>query len=129
MKGIVISIVVTAIAFTVLTMAVPQITYTGGPLALVVISALFGVANGLIKPLVKIVSLPVNLLTLGLFGLVINVVLFMGVAWVSDRWFQFGFTIAHWPTLPLTVDTLETALIGSLALSILTAIIGRVVHD
>ena len=129
MKGIVISIVVTAIAFTILTIAVPQIRYDGDLVHLLIIAALFGVANGLIKPVVKIISLPVNMLTLGLFGLVINVVLFMGVAWVSDSYLKFGFTIAGWPTLPLSVDTLELAVLGSLILSILTAVIGRVVHD
>lgn len=129
MKGIVLGIAATAIAFAVLTVLLPQVKYDGDIVHLVIISALFGVVNGLVKPIVKLLSFPINLMTVGLFGIVINVVLFMGVAFVSDKFIKFQFTIAGWPTHGLTFDVIGTAVIASFALGILTAVIGLVVKD
>jgi len=129
MKGIVLGIVVTAIAFAILTVLLPQVKYDGNYLHLAIIAVLFGIANGLIKPVVKLLSFPINLMTMGLFGIVINVVLFMGVAFVSQKFISFDFTIAGWPTHGLTFDVIGTALIASIALGIISAILGMVIKD
>jgi putative membrane protein len=129
MKGIVLGIAATAIAFAILTLLLPQVKYDGDITHLIIIAALFGVVNGLVKPVVKLLSFPINLMTVGLFGIVINVVLFMGVAWVSNSFIKFQFTIAGWPKTGLTFDVIGTALIASIALGIITAVIGLVVKD
>jgi putative membrane protein len=128
-KGLVVGIVVTAIAFAILTLLLPQVQYDGDVVHLLAIAVLFGVANGLIKPVLKLLSFPISVMTLGLFGIVINAVLFLGVAWVSDAYLKFGFTIGGWPATGFTIDTLVTAVIASVVMGILTAIIGRVIHD
>ncbi len=129
MKGIVLGIAATAIAVAILTVLLPQVKYDGDIVHLVIIAAVFGVANGLVKPIVKLLSFPINLLSMGLFGIVINVALFMGVAWASDSYLKVGFTIAGWPGGGLTLDVIWTALIASIALGILTTVIGLVVKD
>ena len=129
MKAIVLGIATTAVAFAILTIVLPQVKYDGKITHLVIIAALIGVANGLVKPAVKLLSFPINFMTMGLFGIVINVVLFMGVAWVSDTYAHFGFTIAGWPKGGLSFEVIGTALIASIALGILTAVIGMVVKD
>jgi len=129
MKGIALGIAATAIAFAILTVVLPQVKYDGDYVHLAIIAVLFGVANGLVKPVVKLLSFPISFMTMGLFGIVINVVLFMGVAWVSDAYFHFKFTIAGWPTTGLTFDVIGTALIASIVLGLLTAVIGMVVKD
>jgi len=45
---------------------------------------ILGLINVFIKPILKLVTLPLRILTLGLFGLVIN----LGVIWLVDRFFQ-----------------------------------------
>jgi len=129
MKGIVLDIAATAIAFAILTLLLPQVKYDGNYLHLAIIAALFGVVNGLVKPVVRLLSFPINLMTVGLFGVLMNVALFMGVAWVSSAIVDFKFTIAGWPTHGLTFDVIGTALIASFALGILTAVIGLAVKD
>jgi putative membrane protein len=129
MKGIVLGIVVTAIAFVILTVLLPQVKYDGDYVHLAIIAVLFGIANGLIKPVVKLLSFPINLMTMGLFGIVINVALFMGVAWVSTSFIKFQFTIAGWPTHGLTFDVVGTAVIASIALGIISAVLGLVIKD
>ena len=129
MKGIVLSIAATAIAFAILTLILPQVKYDGDPVHLVVIAALFGVVNALVKPVVKLLSFPINFMTMGLFGLAINVVLFMGVAYLSDRVVKVQFTIAGWPGHGLTFDVIGTAVVASIVLGVLTAVVGLVVKD
>ncbi len=129
MKGIVLGIAATAIAFAILTLILPQVKWDNNYVHLAIIAVLFGVANGLVKPVVKLLSFPINFMTMGLFGIVINVVLFMGVAWVSDMYLHFGFTIHGWPKSALTLDVIGIALIASIVLGILTAIVGMVVKD
>ena len=129
MKGIVLGIAATAIAVAILTVLLPQVKYDGDIVHLVIIAAVFGVANGLVKPIVKLLSFPINLLSMGLFGIVINVALFMGVAWVSDAYLHFGFTIHGWPKSALTIDVIGIALIASILLGILTALVSQVVKD
>lgn len=129
MKGLVLGIAATAIAFVALTLLLPQVKWDNDYAHLVIIAALFGVVNGLVKPAVKLLSFPINFMTMGLFGIVINVALFMGVAFVSDRVLHFGFTIAGWPAHGLTFDVVGTAVIASVALGILTTIVGLIVKD
>lgn len=129
MKGIVLGIAATAIAFAILTLVLPQVKWDNNYVHLAIIAALFGIANGLVKPVVKLLSFPINLMSMGLFGIVINIALFMAVAWVSDAYLHFGFTIAGWPRGPLTFDVIGIAAVASIVLGFLTAIIGMVVRD
>ena len=129
MKGIVLGIAATAIAFAILTVVLPKVEYDGDIVHLVIIAALFGVANGLVKPVVKLLSFPINFMTMGLFGIVVNVVMFMGVAWVTDAYLKITFTIDGWPKGALDFNVIGTALIASIVLGILTTVIGLVVKD
>jgi putative membrane protein len=129
MKGFALGIAATAIAFAILTLVLPQVKWDNNWVHLAIIAILFGVVNGLVKPAVKALAFPINMMTMGLFGTVINVVLFMGVAWVSDAFLHFGFTIHGWPKSALTFDVIGIALIASIVLGILTAIVGMVVKD
>ena len=73
MRGFVIGTVVTAVAFYILVTLLPDMfAYSGGILGLIVISVIFGVVNGLIGPIVKLLALPIRLATLGLVGFLIN---------------------------------------------------------
>jgi putative membrane protein len=128
-KGIVIGIATTAIAVVVLTLLLPQVKYDGNMVHLVLIAALIGVVNGFIKPVVKLLTFPINMMTMGLVGIVVNAALLLGVAWASGHFFKVAFTIGGFPGHGLSVDVFVTAAIASFVLGILTAIIGLVVHD
>ncbi len=82
------------IALTILALPsiVPGITVTGF-YAAVVAAVLLGLLNFFIKPIIGLITLPLNVITLGLFGLVINGFLLWFVAT-----FVNGFTVAgFWP--------------------------------
>ena len=131
MKGFITGIVATAIAFVVLAYVLPQVEFTGGIQIgpLLILSIVFGVVNGLIKPVIKLLSFPITAMTLGLFGLVINAGLLLLVAWAADAWFNVGFEIGGFPSQGLSIDALVGAFIAGIVLSIIQAVVGLVIKD
>ncbi len=129
MKGFVIGTVVTAVAFYILVTLLPSMfAYDGEIAGLIVIALIFGVINGLIGPIVRLLALPIRLMTLGLIGFVINGGLFLLTAWVSDL---AGFTlkVGDFPPDLLSIDTLVAAIIGAIVLSLISSGIRMVVPD
>ncbi|MGA7205627.1 MAG: phage holin family protein [Specibacter sp.] len=53
-------------------------------LAYIFLGLVFGVVNALVKPIVKVLSLPVTILTLGLFTIVINAAMLWLTSWLSS---------------------------------------------
>ena len=72
-----------AVVVYLLPQIIPDIIVNSVTVALIA-SAVIGVINLLIKPVVKILTLPINLVTLGLFGVIINAALFwLGTLFVN----------------------------------------------
>jgi putative membrane protein len=67
------------IAFAITAALVPSVDIDGGVLTLIGIAAVFGLVNAIIGPLLRLLSLPLMLITFGLFALVINAAL-LGIA-------------------------------------------------
>ena len=63
---------VNAAALWVATRLVPGVTYAGGWLPLLGVALVFGVVNAFIRPVAKILTFPLIILTLGLFSFVVN---------------------------------------------------------
>lgn len=127
MRGFLIGTVATAIAFAAMTWLLPNIDFTGDIPQLLLLAIVAGLVNGLVKPIVRLLSLPVRMATLGLFSFVINAGLLLLIAWLSGQ-FDIPFSIAGFPP-DFSVDALLWALIGSVVLSIITSIVGHFVHD
>lgn len=129
MKGFLIGVVVSAIAFAVLAYFIPQIDLGDQVIQYLGLGLVFGVVNSLIKPIVKLFSFPITAMTLGLFGLVINAAMLLLVSWVSESFFDIPFSIAGFPESGLSVEAIAWAFVASIGLSIISTIIGLVVHD
>ena len=132
MKGFLITLVVTAIAIVIVTYILPSVQFKNASdhiPQVVILAALIGLVNSFIKPVVGILSFPVNAMTLGLFGVVVNGVLLLLVAYVANTWFDVPFTIAGFPDSALSIDAIVAAIVASIALGLITAVIGLVVHD
>lgn len=61
-----------AAALWIATQVVPGVSYTGGLLPFLAVALVFGIINATLRPLTKILTFPLILLTLGLFALVVN---------------------------------------------------------
>ena len=67
--------------------------FTGDMVRLLMVAAVFGVVNSLLRPLLTVLTCPLIVLTLGLFTLVINAVMLLVTGWLSTRW-DLGFAVA-----------------------------------
>jgi putative membrane protein len=98
----VIRVVVVAVALWIATILVDGISLGGATTqarvgTLVVVALIFGIVNAVLKPVIKVLSCPLYVLTLGLFGLVVNALLFWLVGTLS-RNVGLPFDVAgFWP--------------------------------
>ena len=131
MKGFVLSIVATAIAFFVIATFLPDkyIDFAGETVALVLAALLVGLVNAVVKPVVKALSFPITMMTLGLFSFVINAAMVLLVALLAQSIDGLKLTIGGWPTDGFSIETIVGAFVVSIALSIVTSIVGHFVHD
>ena len=129
MRGFIVGTIVTAVAFFLLTTFLPQfVSYEGDAIGLLVISAVFGVVNGLIGPIVRLLALPLRMMTLGLIGFVINAGLLLLTAAITDA-MHFTFTVGDFPPDLLSVDTFIAAIVGAVVLSLVSTAIRLVLPD
>src|SRR5687767_527352 len=70
---IVIRAVINALAFIAAVYVIPTADFRGDWWKMVAVAAIFGIVNAYLRPIAKLLSLPLNLLTFGLVGLVINI--------------------------------------------------------
>ncbi|MBI3954451.1 phage holin family protein [Candidatus Collierbacteria bacterium] len=104
------SLLLNALAFYVTAYLVPGITIAGWE-ALLVIAIVWGILSILVKPLLIVLTLPINILTLGLFTLVINALLLM----LMDNLVR-GFEVAGF----------GTALLAAVVLALVNMVLSRV---
>lgn len=125
MINFLVRLVLNAVAIWLAAQWVSGIDFTGSGtgatneiVALLVIALVFTVVNAFVKPLVQLLSLPLLILTLGLFTLVVNALMLMLTAWLSE-FTDYG----------LTVEGFWTAFWGALIISIVNWALGLLVPD
>ena len=94
---LIITVLVTAVALAVSTFVVDGIdvtdsTWSAKAGTLIFVAVVFGIVNAIVKPIVKLVGCGIYVLTLGLFGLIVNALLFMLVGWFAGQ-FGLGFKV------------------------------------
>src|SRR4030043_1234980 len=94
--------VINALLLMLLPYIVPGVNITGFFAALVT-ALVLALINAIIKPILIILTLPINILTLGLFPLVINGLLFWFVGSVIKGFEVAGFWPAFWAALVYSV--------------------------
>ena len=77
-------VAINAVAIWITSLILSGFTFSGGIMGLLIVGIIFGLINAVIRPLVKFLSIPVNVATLGLFTLVINTLMLMLTVWLSD---------------------------------------------
>lgn len=96
---------ITTLAVTVAAHVVPGITYDHW-VALLVASLLLGVLNAVLRPVLMVLSLPLLLVTLGLFTLVINALLLYFVGYLVRAFQVASFGAAFWGGLVISLVTM-----------------------
>jgi putative membrane protein len=121
-----VKVLINAIAVYAAIQLVPQITFDFGNdwWKLLAVALILAVINSYLKPILKVLSFPITLLSLGLFALVLNALLLLLVAFISKQ-FDLGFQIADFPP-KLTADAFVGALLGSIVISVVSTLLGVV---
>jgi putative membrane protein len=91
--------VINAVALWVATWAIPGITFGGGSTAkviesVVIVALIFGIVNFFIKPILKLITLPLIILTLGLFVFIVNALMLQLTSWLAGK-FDLAFHVEH----------------------------------
>lgn len=117
---------VTGFALWLVTNLVHGITFVGGDSTLqragiiFVVAVIFGLVNAFIKPVVRILSIPLYILTLGLFHVVVNALMLWITARITAHTTHWGLQIDHfwW-----------TAILAAIVLSIVSWVLSLVIRD
>ncbi len=113
MVGFLIRWAINAVALYLTTLIVPGVRVTDFGAA-VVAALVLGIVNAVIRPVLLILTLPLNILTLGLFTLVINAAMLYLVAGATHR---------------LQIDSFLSAVIGAIVLSVISFVLSHLVRD
>ncbi|MFD9790840.1 phage holin family protein [Streptomyces sp. NPDC059070] len=123
MKNFVVKTLANAAALAVAIWLVQDITLTGDStgkkaLTLILVALVFGVVNFVVKPVVKLLSFPLFILTLGLITFVINALMLLLTSWLAGKL-----------SLDFHVEGFWTALLGGLIISIVSWALHIVLPD
>ncbi|MEF3114393.1 phage holin family protein [Streptomyces chrestomyceticus] len=123
MKNFVVKTIANAAALAVAIWLLKDITLTGEStgrktLTLLLVALIFGVVNFVVKPVVKLLSLPLFILTLGLITLVINALMLLLTSWLAKEL-----------NLAFHVQGFWTAVLGGVIISIVSWALHMVLPD
>ena len=87
---------------------------------LLLVAAVFALVNSYLKPIVKALSMPISMMTLGLIAFVINAAMLLIVAFVSGQ-LKLGFKVGDFPPT-FSSDTIIGALLGAFIISVVSTL-------
>lgn len=110
--GLIIRILISAVAVYVASQFIPGIQVSGGVVTYLIVAVVLGFLNAFIKPILTILTIPITVITLGLFLLVLNVLMVYLADYLIPNFHVTGFI---------------AALLFSLVVSIVTSLIDAIV--
>ncbi|OBI80097.1 phage holin family protein [Mycobacterium sp. E740] len=127
--GFLLRAALTGVALWVVTQIVSGIRFVGGDSALqevgivFVVAVIFGLVNAFIKPIVQLLSIPLYIVTLGLFHVVVNALMLWITSRITEHTTHWGLVIDHfWWTAIWAAIVLSVV---SWLLSLVTGGLGR----
>lgn len=126
MSDLIVKVLVNAVGVFAAIKIVPQIRFDFGGdwWKLIAVAVILAIVNSYLKPILKILSFPITLMTVGLFAFILNAVLLLLVTFVSSQ-LGLGFTIGGFPP-NFTSDSFVGALLGSIVISVVATLLGMV---
>ena len=113
-------ILINAVALWLTALLIPNVTLTNNIWEILLVAVIFGLVNALIRPIVKLFSLPITCLTLGLFSLVINTAMLLLTAWLAGDLLSIQGEF---------FERLLWAFVASIAISIVSALLNSLLPD
>lgn len=129
-----IRVCIIAVALLITALLVPDIVIAwsedteGITVTLFVLAIAFGLVNGFIRPIARLVSIPLDMATLGLFSVVLNALLLMLVAFGVDILVGPLIVIGGFPP-ELSLGAIGAAAVGSVVISAISAALTILIPD
>jgi putative membrane protein len=98
----------------------PRMALSDNLIGVILVAVIFGLVNALLRPIVKLFSLPITCLTLGLFTLVINMAMLLVTALLAGN--LLSFTGGFW-------ENLLVAFVAAILISIISGILNWLLPD
>ena len=117
---LILRILINALALWLTAYLMPGLHLTDDFIGVLLVAVIFGLINVLIRPIVRLFSLPVTILTLGLFSLVINAAMLLLTAALAGDLLSIDGGL---------IQKFFTALLSSIILSIISTIFNRLLPD
>jgi putative membrane protein len=126
-----VKVLINAVGVYVAVLVVPQISFPaadhlakleGDWWKVLVVALILALINSYLKPILKALSFPITLVSMGLFAFILNALLLLLVAFLSDQ-ASLGFRIGTFPP-NLNADAFVGALLGSIVISIVSVALG-----
>ena len=114
MRSLMIRWLVLAIAIAIAAAVIDGIHIDGGGGALLGVAALFGLVNAIVRPIVRLLALPIRVMTLGLVSFVINGLMLLITDWLLDV---------------IDVGGLWNAILAAIVISIVSTILNWLIID
>jgi len=126
-----VKILINAVGVVVAVLVVPQIVFPaaddllklqGNWWQVIVVAVILALINSYLKPILKALSFPITLLTMGLFAFILNALLLLLVAFLANQ-IDIDFTIGGFPP-GFTADSFIGAVLGSIVISLVSIVLG-----
>jgi putative membrane protein len=114
MRHFLIRLIVNALALSAAAWLLDGIDLAGGFFDVLLVALVFGLLNAVLKPILLFFSLPFLIVTLGLFAFVVNAVVLLVTARITDA---------------LSVEGFGSAILGSVVISLVTLFLGGALKD
>ncbi|TAM75155.1 phage holin family protein [bacterium] len=108
--NLVLRLLLNAVALLVVARIVPGI-HLASPISALIAALVLGVFNAILRPILIVLSCPLEVLTLGLFTLVINALLFLFASHLVPGFTIVGFSAAFWGAIVMAIISFFLALI------------------
>jgi len=130
----IIRVAINAVALLLAALLVPDIEVTWSEeaasvvISLLVLAIVFGIVNAAVRPIARLVSLPLNILTLGTFSVILNAMLLLAVAFLIDLAADPLIVIGGFPP-ELGLPALAAALLGAFIISVVSTALNLFIPD
>jgi putative membrane protein len=115
--GFIITVLVNAAALWVAVYLLDGISYDGEWYQWLILGAIFGIVNAIVKPILALLTLPITIVTLGLFYLVLNTIMLYLTSWLAGP-------IAG----PFTIASFIDGLLGAVIISVVATAVHFVIR-
>ena len=119
--GFIVRCLVTAVGVAAAVYFVPGISTVGSDstIAIAALAIVLSLINVSIKPILQVLSMPITVLTLGIFYLIVNALLLQLAASLSTSFFGSG----------IAIESFFSAILGSVVISVVSSIVNGIIGN